>query len=322
MKQRRASAALVACLLVAGCATAPAREVQSAAVLAHVGFLASDAMRGRGSGTRDEAIAAAYVASQFQAYGLRPAPGLESYLQVAPVPVSEHAQKAGLTAEATTTSAIGFLPGTDPNAGVLLISGHLDHVGSKNGVIFPGANDNASGTTAVLELARLLAATGPHRRGILFAAYGAEELGGVGSRFFATHPPVPLESIIANIGFEMIGVQDPKLPAGTLMMTGFERSNLGVALRARGGLVSPDPYPEEHFFERSDNYQLAKVGIVAHTISGWAMAPTYHQRTDTVGNLDIAFMTRAIQSLVAPITSLANSDFRPQWTEGGRPKAD
>ncbi|AJP72353.1 M28 family metallopeptidase [Sphingomonas hengshuiensis] len=220
----------------------------------------------------------------------------------------------------TTTNAIGYLPGTDPKAGVLLLSAHLDHLGPRpDGKVMHGANDDASGTTAVLELAQALAGK-KHRRGLLFVAYGSEEIGGFGSRYFAANPPVPLDRIVANIEFEMIGAQDPKLPAGDMMMTGYERSNLGAALKDHGGRVAADPYPEQNFFQRSDNYSLALKGIVAHTISGWAVVPTYHTPEDTLANLDIPFMARAIQSLIAPVRWMADSRFTPQWAPGGRPR--
>lgn len=222
-----------------------------------------------------------------------------------------------------TTNAIGFLPGTDPKTGVLLLSAHVDHLGRRaDGTIMHGADDDASGVTAVLELARALAAGPRSRRGILFVCYGAEEMGGFGSAYFGAHPPVPLTGIVANIEFEMIGAQDPKLPKGALMVTGYERSNLGKTLAAHGALVRPDPYPEQHFFERSDNYQLALKGVVAHTIGGWATTPVYHQATDTVANLDLPFMTAAIQSLIEPVRWLAATDFQPQWKSGGRPGRD
>ncbi|MBO9622355.1 MAG: M20/M25/M40 family metallo-hydrolase [Sphingomonas sp.] len=219
-----------------------------------------------------------------------------------------------------TTNAIGYLPGTDPKAGVILLSAHLDHLGVRpDGKVMYGANDDASGTTAVLELAQALASGKRNKRGILFVAYGSEEAGGFGARWFAEHPPVPLSDIVANLEFEMIGAQDPKLPAGTMMMTGFERSTFGETLKAHGALVTADPYPEQDFFRRSDNYALALQGVVAHTVSGWAVIPSYHTPEDTVANLDTAFMTRAIQSLVAPLRSLANSNAKPEWKEGGRP---
>jgi hypothetical protein len=225
------------------------------------------------------------------------------------------------TEPATITNAIGYLPGTDPKAGVLLLTAHLDHLGVRpDGVVMPGANDDASGTVAVMELARAFATGKPMRRGILFVAYGAEEIGGLGSTYFGKHPPIPLSDIVANIEFEMIGAQDPKLPKGSLMMTGFERSNLGPMLKKNGALVASDPYPDQRFFERSDNYSLALQGIVAHTLSGWAVVPTYHQPTDTVENLDLPYMVRAIQSLIRPIRRLAGGNFRPDWTPGGQPK--
>jgi hypothetical protein len=309
--------ALVA-IAVTGCATPARWRVSAASVHAHEAFLASDALRGRGSATADEGVAATYVASQFEAAGLRPAPGMAGYLQTLRVPRDK--QTAQVLAGATITNAIGYLPGKDPAAGVLLFTAHLDHLGIVKGVTYPGANDDASGTTAVLELARALAASGPHRRGILFICYGGEELGGVGSHYFAEHSPIPLNEIVANIEFEMIGAQDPKLPTGKMMMTGFDRSNLGPELAARGFLVTRDPYPEQRFFERSDNYELALKGVVAHTISGWAVTPTYHQPTDTVANIDVAFMTRAIQSLIGPTRWLVDGDFRPQWVPGGQPR--
>ena len=218
-----------------------------------------------------------------------------------------------------TTNAIGYLPGSDPNAGVLLVTAHLDHLGVRpDGKVMYGANDDASGTAAVLELARALSAR-KHRRGMLFVAYGSEEAGGFGAHWFAEHPPVPLSDVVANLEIEMIGQQDPKLPQGTMMMTGFERSTFGETLKAHGALVTTDPYPEQNFFQRSDNYALALKGVVAHTVSGWATVPTYHTPEDTVDRLDIPFMARAIQSLVRPLASLADSKARPEWKPGGRP---
>ena len=225
--------------------------------------------------------------------------------------------------EDITTNAIGYLPGTDPDAGVLLFSAHLDHLGVlANGTVMHGANDDASGTVAVLEIARAMAAGKRLKRSLLFVAYGSEEIGLFGSAWFGAHPPVPLNRIVANLEFEMIGAQDPKLPAGVMMMTGYDRSNFGATLKNHGALVTADPYPDQHFFERSDNYSLARQGIVAHTVSGWALVPTYHQPSDTVENIDFAFMTRAIQSLIEPIRWIAQGNFRPEWSKDGRPNAN
>ena len=313
MPKSRFFATAFAAMLCA--APAFAQEVRPEWVRAHENFLASPAMQGRGSGTAYELLAATYVAAQFEGIGLKPAPGMTGYLQGGEV------ESKRLKAKLTTFNAIGFLPGTDPKAGVILITAHHDHLGVVNGKLMPGANDDASGTVAVIEIARALAAGKPMKRGVLFVTYGTEEVGGLGSTYFGAHSPVPLASIIANIEIEMIGAPDPKLPAGHMMMTGFERSNFGPALKERGALIGPDPYPEQNFFQRSDNYALALKGIVAHTISGWATIPTYHTAEDTIENLDIPFMTNAIQSLVEPLKAMADGAFTPEWAEGGRPEA-
>lgn len=304
--------------VLTGCTTSTL-AVDPVTIRAHQAYLASEAMRGRGSASADEAAAAAYVAARFKDYGLTPATGFAAFLQTLPVPPTPATRGQGIADNAETRNVIGLLPGTDPTAGHLLISAHLDGLGVVDGKVHPGANDDASGMTAVLELARLLAKDGPHRRGILFVAYGTEEPGAVGSRYLANHPPVPLADIVANIGFEMIGARDPQLPSG-MALTGFERSDLGALLRARGAPLFPDPRPDQRYFERSDNYQLALKGVVAHTVSGWLATPHYHQASDTNANIDFAFMARAIQSLVGPIRWLANSDVRPKWKPGGQPR--
>ncbi|HEX6770633.1 MAG TPA: M28 family peptidase [Acidobacteriaceae bacterium] len=223
-----------------------------------------------------------------------------------------------------TYNAIGYLPGTDAKAGTILLSAHLDHLGMRPGStgdgIYNGANDDAAGTTAVLELAHALASGPRLRRSVLFVCYGSEEAGELGSTYFGEHPPVPLKRLVANLEFEMIGSQDPKMPKGVLLFTGWDRSNLGPALKRHGALLGADPYPEQHFFERSDNYALALKGVVAHTAAGWGTPPTYHQPDDDLQHLDVAFMTAAIQSLVNPVRWLADSSFVPAWNKGGQPK--
>ncbi|SNT01115.1 Peptidase family M28 [Granulicella rosea] len=449
------SATLGLCLATQGLFAQTGWTVKPEWVRAHEEFLASDVMAGRGSATRDEQIAATYVASEFMGYGLKFAPGMTGYLQSAEVvsPVLDgHATlhvgsatlsegagvlllsssgvdvqaklrkvdaaeiaKAGdlkgaavlLTGKTTlaaartarragaalvllprnaeidhmveatggktqigirlktglpgsrtlvavdsqaatslaaqedgavvelrvhelpqpprsTYNAIGYLPGSDPKAGTILLTAHLDHLGigpAVNGdTIYNGANDDAAGTTAVLELAHALAAGPQLKRSVLFVCYGSEEAGELGSEFFGEHTPVPLKDLVANVEFEMIGSQDPKMPKDTLLFTGWSRSNLGPTLAAHGAKLGDDPYPDEHFFERSDNYQLALQGVVAHTAAGYGTVPTYHQPNDDLEHLDLPFMTAAIQSLVEPLRWLASSDFKPEWSAGGQPK--
>jgi aminopeptidase YwaD len=229
-----------------------------------------------------------------------------------------------------TWNAVGRLSGSDPVSAkeVILLSAHLDHLGigrTPSGAvagadtIYNGADDDASGTIAVLELAYALA-TGPRpKRTIVFAFFGSEESGGFGSRFFADKPVVPLTDIIANLQFEMIGRADNKVPPHTLWLTGYERSTLGPALAKQGAKLVQDPHPEQSFFTRSDNIQFARRGVIAHTVSSFGLHKDYHQPSDDISTIDFAHMTDAIRSMLAPIRWLASSAFKPDWLPGKKP---
>ena len=225
----------------------------------------------------------------------------------------------------STWNAVGVLPGSDPKAAaqVIVLSAHLDHLGMNEAAtgdkIYNGADDDASGCVAVLEMARVLASGRRPRRTIYFVCFGSEEQGGYGSRYFIAKPPVPLTDIVANVNFEMLGRPDPKVPPATLWLTGFDRSNLGPTLAKQGAAIVADPHPEQNFFQRSDNYALALKGVVAHTISSYNLHTDYHRASDDISKIDFPFMTRSLNSLVAPIRWLANSNFRPEWLPGKAP---
>jgi hypothetical protein len=224
-----------------------------------------------------------------------------------------------------TWNTIGVLKGSDPRAAaeVIMLSAHLDHLGVNESLtgdkIFNGADDDASGSVAVMELARVLASGKRPKRTIYFVCFGSEERGGFGSQYFIAHPPVPLEQIVADLTFEMLGRPDAKVPAGTLWLTGFDRSTLGPELARQGASLVADPHPDQNFFQRSDNYPLALRGVIAHTISSFGLHTDYHRPSDEVGKIDFPFMTRSLNSLVKPIEWFANSDFRPAWLPGKAP---
>ena len=225
----------------------------------------------------------------------------------------------------STWNAVGILRGSDPSLqhAAILFSAHLDHLGigvPVNGDnIYNGADDDASGTTAVLELARMLGRGRRPRRTVIFALFGSEEMGELGSTYFSQHPPLPLQEISANLEFEMIGRPDPAVKDDSLWLTGWERSNLGPALAAHGARLVADPHPAEKFFARSDNFVLAKKGVVAQTISSYGLHGDYHQPSDDLAHLDFKHMDAAIGSLLAPVEWLVNSSFRPKWNAGGQP---
>jgi len=186
--------------------------------------------------------------------------------------------------------------------------------------IFNGADDDATGCVAVLELARVLAAGPRPKRTVFFAFYGSEEAGGFGSRYFVENLSFPSENLVANLQFEMIGRPDPKVAADELWLTGFDRSNLGAELARNGAKLVNDPHPEENFFQRSDNYTLARKGIIAHTVSSFGLHTDYHQASDEIGTIDFVHLTRAINAMVKPVIWLVNTDFKPAWYEGMRPE--
>ncbi len=225
-----------------------------------------------------------------------------------------------------TWNAIGKITGTDPklSSEVIVLSSHLDHLGLRENAqgddkIFNGADDDASGTVAVLELARVLAGGKRPKRTVYFVCYGSEEAGGFGSGHFLNTLPFPKEKIVANLQWEMIGRPDAKVKAEELWLTGYERSNLGPELAKRGAKLVQDPHPTENFFQRSDNYTLARQGVIAHTVSSFGLHTDYHRASDELKTIDFAHMTKSINSMIKPITWLLNSDFRPAWVEGKRP---
>lgn len=225
-----------------------------------------------------------------------------------------------------TWNAMAKITGTDKtlSAEVILLTSHLDHLGVRENApgddkIFNGADDDASGSVAVLELARVLGSGRRPKRTVYFVCFGSEESGGFGARYFVENMPFPKDKLVANLEFEMIGRPDAKVKADELWLTGYERSNLGPELAKRGAKLVNDPHPEENFFQRSDNIQLARAGIIAHTVSSFGLHTDYHHATDEIRTIDFAHMTRSINSMVGPIYWLINSTFKPAWNPGLKP---
>jgi hypothetical protein len=297
----------------------PAKQaINEKDVRAEMNFLAGDAMMGRAGGSAFERIAAEYIGSQFMQFGLEPAgdvdaSGRQTYVQA-------------VTDPKRTWNAIGKITGTDKNLAseVILLSAHLDHLGMRDNApgddkIFNGADDDASGSVAVLELARILGDGPKPKRTVYFVCFGSEEIGGFGARYFVSNLPFPKEKLVANLEFEMIGRPDLKVKPEELWLTGYERSNLGPELAKRGAKLVQDPHPEQHFFQRSDNYTLAKQGIIAHTVSSYGLHKDYHHASDEIRTIDFVHMTRSINSMIPPVQWLVNSNFKPAWNEGKKP---
>lgn len=186
----------------------PAAAPDSARIRSDVTYLASDVLEGRGTGSAGYDSAAAFVARRYASLRLRAfAPGFAQAFDARPA-----LSGAG---PLRTRNVLALLPGADPalRGQVIVLGAHLDHLGrgttgaldpERGAAIRNGADDNASGTAAVLELARLLAAR-PTRRSVIFANFSGEELGLLGSQYFVEHSPVPLDSMVAMLNFDMVG---------------------------------------------------------------------------------------------------------------------
>jgi Zn-dependent M28 family amino/carboxypeptidase len=201
-------------------------------------------------------------------------------------------------------NVVGVLPGKKLKDDYVIFSGHYDHIGTgkpENGdSIYNGANDDASGITAIIELAKHFKAQKNNERTLIFAAFTAEEVGGFGSQYFSKQ--LSPEKVIAMFNIEMIGT-DSKWGKNSAYITGYEKTNMGDILQKnlKGSAFTfhPDPYPDQQLFYRSDNATLARLGVPAHTISTSKMdsEPNYHKASDEVKTLDLVNMTEIIKSI-------------------------
>ena len=269
---------------LSGCAlTGPRRGAASpdtTAIRRDIAYLASDALEGRGTGTAGNDSAAAYIARRYDA--LRLAPPAVGYVQPF-VANSMALAHAGKPSTLPTQNVFGIVRGRDPllRDEYVIFGAHFDHLGrSTDGALDPaagdairnGADDNASGTAAVMELARLFAAH-PAKRSVLFVNFSGEELGLLGSRWFVEHSPVPLARVVAMINFDMIGrLRDDKLIVYGVATATELRSILDSAntdhlrLTAQGDGYGPSDHssfyeknvPVLHFFtDLHDDYHTA-----------------------------------------------------------------
>jgi len=232
--------------------------------------------------------------------------------------------------EPPAVNVVGLLRGVGELAEqAVVITAHYDHIGTRapsegggpdEDLVYNGADDDASGCAAVLELARALAAGPAPKRTLVFLLVTGEEMGLLGAEFHLDHPAVPLERTVCNLNFEMIGRPDELAGGpGRLWLTGYERSNLGEAFAGLGTGVVPDPRPDQNFFRRSDNYAFAVRGIVAQTLSSYDLHSDYHDVGDEADKLDYAHMEACVRAALLFVRALADGLVAPEWEPGGDP---
>ncbi len=272
----------------------------------HLSTLSDDKMEGRRAGTNGIEKAAKYIESEFERIGLTKYDTLNSYRQNFNF------------YDMPFYNVIGVLEGKSLPNEYLIISAHYDHLGidhKKEGDnIYNGANDNASGTAAVLTLAEYFKKLDNNKRSLIFVAFTAEEMGLVGSRYFGKQ--VNPNDIVAGINIEMIGKESP-YGKNTAWITGFDRSDFGEIIQKNlsntNYEVFPDPYIKEKLFFRSDNAALAKLGIPAHTFSTTPMEKDshYHKVSDEYKTLEIFTIKEAIKLISKGIISIIQGEDTP-----------
>ena len=335
---------LLAVAVAAGCTahqstlnTAPAKSdvISESRIRDFLSKLADDSMEGRKTGTRGANKAASFIASEMKAIGLEPL-GDSAYFQKVPfaaggrrgITLLESMKALDTVPPANriiSYNVIGMIKGSDPTMRdqTVVIAAHYDHLGIGKPVngdsIYNGADDDGSGVTTVLEVARAIKAGPPPRRTMIFMTTTGEEQGILGTTWYVQHPAVPLSKMVAELEVEMAGRPDSLAGGrGKTWMTGYDRSTMGEMIKAAGIPIVPDPYPQYQFFERSDNIIFARAGIPAHTLSTYNLHADYHKPSDEVSKIDFDHLTGVAKAAAAAARLLADGP-APQWKPGGRP---
>ena len=316
----------------------PTESISTNVLLDHLSFLAGDSLYGRGAGSPQELTAAEYIRDEFADVGLDP--GVHGYLQTftfinGPLDVSSHASAiqtlddrapaATVLADTLTSqNVLAVLPGNGKLAGQWIILGaHYDHLGwdrisEDSIVIYNGADDNASGTALMLEIARYLshyltlgAGGSVDHRSIMFQAYGAEEVGLRGSRHFTANPVVPMDSIVAMLNLDMVG----RLRGDRLIIGGAHTSELWDVLLVESNDDHLDLDYNDAGLTRSDQYpfyELGKPVLFFHT----GLHSDYHQASDDVDLIFLDGMLEVGNLALSVLFNVAIGAEAPAFEEG------
>ena len=293
-------------LLVCLSSKAHSQIINEKLVEKHLATLADDLMEGRKAGSKGIEMAAKYIESEFKRIGLDKFDSQNSFRQ-------NFSSK-----DMSLFNVIGVLKGKSKADEYVIISAHYDHLGMKVGeegdLIYNGANDNASGVSAVLALAEHYKTHNINERSILFVAFTAEEIGLIGSNYFGKQ--INPEKIITGINIEMIGKESPFGPK-TAWLTGYDRSDFGQIiqknLKESDYSLYPDPYVNFRLFFRSDNASLARLGVPAHTFSTSPMDKDldYHKVSDETKTLDLFTISETIKAIAIGTLSIITGDDTP-----------
>ena len=291
-------------------------SISSEELKKHLYIVASDEMEGRDTGSEGQKKAGRYLISQYEKMGVSHPKSLQNYYQI--VPKEALAGRRGNLPE--SENILAFIEGTEKPDEVLVISAHYDHVGMKNGEIYNGADDDGSGTVALLEIAEAFqmaknAGNGP-KRSILFLHVTGEEHGLLGSKYYSENPIFPLANTVVDLNIDMIGRCDPGncgkdyvYVIGSEMLSSELKKISEQANKETVNLELnykyDDPNDTERLYYRSDHYNFAKNGIpVAFYFDG--IHADYHKPTDEADKIDYVALQKRTQLVFATAWEIAN----------------
>jgi hypothetical protein len=284
----------------------------------HLYIIAADSMDGRETGSAGQKKAGRYLISQYQKNEVSFPKGATSYYQ--PIPAAYLNKKYGGNL-GDSENIWAFIEGSEKPNEIVVVSAHYDHVGTKDGEVYNGADDDGSGTVALLELAQAFQIAkkeghGP-KRSILFLHVTGEEHGLHGSRFYSENPLFPLENTVADVNIDMIGRRDEIHPNTNNYVYIIGANRLSSDLDFVCAIMNQkyvnldldyrfnDPKDPNHFYERSDHYNFAKHGIPAVFFFNGVHAD-YHKKTDEPDKIEYDALAKRAQLAFVTAWELAN----------------
>jgi len=289
----------------------------------HLYIIANDSMEGRETGSLGQKKAGKYLISKYLQNDIAFPKGAQDYYQHIPSAYLNARRNENLP---DSENIWAFVEGSEKPEEIIVISAHYDHLGTRNGDVFNGADDDGSGTVALLEIAQAFEIAkkeghGP-KRSILFLHVTGEEHGLHGSRYYSENPLFPLKNTIANINIDMIGRRDDFHPNTNNYVYLIGADRLSTDLNVICALANEkylnleldykynDPTDPNRFYERSDHYNFAKNGIpVVFLFNG--VHADYHRKTDTPDKIEYDALTKRAQLAFAIAWELANREKRP-----------
>ncbi len=297
------------------------KEIKADDLKKNLYVIASDEMEGRDTGSPGQKKAGEYMINYYKNLGISYPKALGSYYQKVP---ADFMKKRGGGNLPDSENILAFIEGSEKPEEIVVVSAHYDHVGTKNGVVYNGADDDGSGTVAVMEIAKAFqsakkAGKGP-KRSILFLHVTGEEHGLFGSEFYTDNPVFPLANTVVDLNIDMIGRDDPEnrgkqyvYVIGSEMLS----SELKVINEAANKKTNnlelnykyDDPNDPEQLYYRSDHYNFAKNNVpVAFFFDG--IHEDYHKPTDDVEKIDYSLLQKRTQLVFATAWEIANREAR------------